>query len=592
MKKYFFISLIAVLFLLGWVALSVADTGSPRGKSVAANLLPDELKSTKVDDYFVELKTSPVGSIQNATGHVVVLHKDTNRAYFAVTGDAVYQQDVFYTLHDSRCRIKFSTEDIITMGEDSKVVADEIVDDQVSKKKSSVISMLKGKAMFYVVRLFKYKTVSASVKSPTAVMGVRGTKFGVEVRKTGEKVAGLSDDSFIYLAQNEPGNFETTILGFDGEVEVNSPADGSKNTVGAGETLVVDNHGAGDVEPTDPNAANQFIKDTEGGGGTGGTVSTDAGAGEGGPVGNTIDNTSENLAQTLTGTANDQPITPPGGGPAGRMGYFTAILTMYVPPGEGAGYFTNNGVFVSNSLQDLNGTGLIADDIVNNHRMKVNGLAGDAGELASVDYSDGYGGYSGGIIPEVPYTVSRTEIGHNPYMEWGYWTQQTVTMTDNFGNDNWVNNRGYYIAGDNTPDISALNQVWTYFGGAEGTYWTANGGLPDGGINMTGSFGATVNFGLTSNQITAFNLAVSDSVTGNNVAIANATGSFAGGGSSHFALDGGAGTWKINGTNAELKNGYGSVYGPNAEAIGGVWGVKAYISPDYQYATGIFHGTR
>ncbi|MBU1712198.1 MAG: hypothetical protein KKD47_03745, partial [Proteobacteria bacterium] len=101
MKKYFFISLIAVLFLLGWVTLSVSDTGIPRGKSAAASLLPDELKSIKVDDYFVESKRSPAGLIQSATGHVVVVHTDTNRAYFAVTGDAVYQQDVFYTLKDS-----------------------------------------------------------------------------------------------------------------------------------------------------------------------------------------------------------------------------------------------------------------------------------------------------------------------------------------------------------------------------------------------------------------------------------------------------------------------------------------------------------
>ena len=220
MKRYFFISLVMVLFLPGWVALSMADTGSPRGKSAGASLLPDELKSMKVEDYFVESKTTPVGSIQSTTGHVVVVHKDTNRAYFAATGDAVYEQDLFYTLKDSRCRIKFSNEDIITMGENSKVIVDEIVNDQAAQKKSSVISMLKGKAMFYVVRLFKHKTVSASVKTPTAVMGVRGTKFGVDVRKAGEKVADLSDDSFIYLAQNEPGNFETVVYGFDGEVEV------------------------------------------------------------------------------------------------------------------------------------------------------------------------------------------------------------------------------------------------------------------------------------------------------------------------------------------------------------------------------------
>ncbi len=51
--------------------------------------------------------------------------------------------------------------------------------------------------------------------------------------------------------------------------------------------------------------------------------------------------------------------------------------------------------------------------------MNVDGLAGDAGELTSVDYSvDG-----AGMLSRGPYPVSRTEIGHNAYMEWGYWTQ-------------------------------------------------------------------------------------------------------------------------------------------------------------------------
>ncbi len=571
MKKYLFVSLAVFSILLVFFSLSAAAAGVPRGKSAAPGLIPDELKSMQIEDYFVESKGNSVGSIQNATGHVVVVHKETNRAYFAATGDAVYQQDVFYTLNDSRCRIKFSTEDIITMGENGKVVADEIVDDQVLKKKSSVISMLKGKAMFYVVRLFKYKTVSASVKTPTAVMGVRGTKFGVEVRKIGEKVADLSDNSFIYLAQNEPGNFETVVYGFEGTVDVTSTADGSTQTVGAGENLVLDNAGAGNVEPTDPNRANQFVGETEGGG-TGGTEGADAGGGEGGSAGETGDNTSESIAQTLTGLANDQTndqSTTTTEGPTGRMGYFTAMLTL-----NSDGYYNNNGVFVSGSLQDLNGTGKSAGDIAGSGTtMNVDGLAGDDGKLASV---------TGGAYPITgPYPISRTELDHNAYMEWGYWTQ-TAPMLDGMY-DNWVNNRAYYIAGDNTTDISALNQVWSYTGGAEGTYWTANSGLPGGGINMTGSFNATVNF--STPGVTDFDLTVTGG--GHSVSIANATGSLSG---SDFALSGG--TWQLDSISAAAKAGYGTVYGPNAEAIGGVWGVKAYISPDYQYATGIFHGTR
>ncbi len=581
MKKYLFVSLLAFSIMLVLFSFSVADTGIPRGKS-APGVLPDELKSMKIEDYFVESKGLPAGSIQSATGHVVVVHKDTNRAYFAATGDAVYQQDVFYTLKDSRCRIKFSTEDIITMGESSNIAVEEIVDNRISKEKKSSVNMLKGKVMFYVVRLFKYKKVSASVKTPTAVMGVRGTKFGVDVRKVSEKVADLSDTGFIYLAQNEPGSFETVVYGFEGTVDVTSTGDGSTQTVGAGETLVIDNLGAGNVEPTDPDTANQFVGETEGGGGTGGSGSsgeegTGEGGGETGDTGALDDNSVEDIAQNLTGlTINEQSLpTETDVWPVNGFGYFTAMLTRY---NSEVGY-DNNGVFVSNSLQDLKGTDLNAEDIINGYTMYVDELAGDNGKLAAVDYGDG------GIFPEVPYPVSRTVLAHNEYMVWGYWTQN-ATMPDDYGDDNWVNNRGYYIAGDNTSDIDMgnlqlLEGSWLYSGGAHGTYWTS-----DGGVNMTGVFDANVNF--MDNQIDLFNLAVAGG--GHNASVAGASGSFEG--TSHFELSGGSAF--IDGIpesvpNADF-NASGSFYGPAAQSIGGVWSIMEIEGSNA--ATGIFHGDK
>jgi len=568
MKKYIFVSLAAFSILLVFFSLSAAAAGVSRGRSAAPGLIPDELKSVQIEDYFVGSGGNSVGSIQNATGHVVVVHKDAKSAYFAAAGDAVYQQDVFYTLKDSRCRIKFSTEDIITMGENGKVVADEVVDDQVAKKKSSIISMLKGKAMFYVVRLFKYKTVSASVKTPTAVMGVRGTKFGVEVRKVGKKVADLSDNSFIYLAQNEPGDFETVVYGFEGSVGVTPTGGGSTQNVGAGETLVIDNLGAGDVEPTDPAAANQFLGDTEGGAGGGGDGSGDSGEGEtggGGETGETGDAAAENIAQTLTGLANEQLI-----GPTGRMGYFTAMLT------NGSGSYID-GLFLSDSLQDLNGMGKIATDPETDFIMEIHGLAGNAGQLASVDFGEG------GIITG-PYPISRTELAHNAYMEWGYWTQ-TAPMQDGESDYYYVNNRGYYIAGDNTIDMASLNinAWWLYSGGAEGTYWEAAGGT-----NMTGTFDAKVNFMV--GAIYDFNLSVEG---GDHYArVTGAGGGFDNrGGASNFNVVGGTaviGSQQSNGTFMAS----GSVYGPAAQSIGGVWGIVENILVPTKYATGIFHGDK
>jgi hypothetical protein len=575
MKKYIFLTLIAVFFMLDCFVISAADTGIPRGKSAAENLLPDELKSIKIDDYFVESKRSPAGKIENATGYVVVQHKDTNRAYFAVTGDDVYQEDIFYTLKNSRCRIKFSTEDIITMGENSKVVADEIIDDRASQKKNSIISMLKGKAMFYVVRLFKHKTVSATVKTPTAVMGVRGTKFGVEVRKAGEKFADLSDKT-IYFAQNGSGSFETVIYGFDGEVEVNSPADGSKNNVGAGETLIVDNNGAGDIERTDPDAANRFIQDTEGGGVTGGTLGADTGTVEGGLTGDTGNNTSEDLAQTLTGTANDQTSNTetPAGGPAGRMGYFTAMLT-YIDYLE---YKYHDGTFMSDGLQDFNNPedafyGSYAYD-PNENEMWVNWVNG---KLTKIN------GENGEVDAEYPINVN--ELGYNSYMRWGYWTQTTPMPIPS--SDYLIDNKGYYIYGDNTSnsDMATLNSIdawWLYSGGVHGTYWTDSGGA-----DMTGTFNAKVNF--NSESIQEFNF-VNVAGGGHNLFVEGASGSFDG--TSHFTLSGGGetgGTVYIDSVeNTGDFKANGSFYGPAAQSIGGIW----TVGTEGSNAAGIFHGDK
>jgi hypothetical protein len=63
------------------------------------------------------------------------------------------------------------------------------------------VSIFRGKAMFFVVKLFKFRKTAASVNTPTAVCGVRGTKFGVEVTQEGSKSARAIP---VYLADLAP----------------------------------------------------------------------------------------------------------------------------------------------------------------------------------------------------------------------------------------------------------------------------------------------------------------------------------------------------------------------------------------------------
>jgi hypothetical protein len=105
--------------------------------------------------------------------------------------------------------------------------------------------MIKGKAMFYVVRLFRYKSVDATVKTKTAVMGVRGTQFGVEIVPSADKkaqmkrivIADSTDAGFRIAAEAlaaGPGD-STRILVFAGIVVAVTP-DGTKVQIPAGMT--------------------------------------------------------------------------------------------------------------------------------------------------------------------------------------------------------------------------------------------------------------------------------------------------------------------------------------------------------------------
>ena len=271
MKRYIFVAFAALTLLFFGFQPAFCQVTDPRGNAAPSEAFPEDLKNLDVKDYFIALEAEPVGLIQTVTGHVVVLHGKTNEAYFAAQGDTIFQQDALLTLEESRCRVRFVSEDVITMGEDARIDIEELVDDHELQRKKSTFNMFRGKAMFYVVRLFRHKNVSASVKTKTAVVGIRGTKFGVEVRKASGRlaqskplyIANASDSGLFYLAQANLNDTETVVHGFKGTVDVLSPIDGTTQRVSEGQSLLMTMIGADIVEPTDPAIAQQFMRETE-----------------------------------------------------------------------------------------------------------------------------------------------------------------------------------------------------------------------------------------------------------------------------------------------------------------------------------------
>ena len=210
---------------------------------------------------------------------MVVLHKDSGDAYYAALGDKLYQHDTIITLDNSRCRLRFINADVIAMAPKTKISIDELIDDRKERKKKSAINMFYGKAMFYIVKLLRHKKVEAKVKTSTAICGLRGTRFSVEIYKGKKKSAQgsliyvadtrgypdvLSDAGILYLADSGGDTVYTVVNVFEGSVEICN-ASGNCLTLTKGESGWVDEDGNLWSGPMDPEVSDTFILDTTGG---------------------------------------------------------------------------------------------------------------------------------------------------------------------------------------------------------------------------------------------------------------------------------------------------------------------------------------
>jgi hypothetical protein len=243
-----------------------------RGKVAPKDVLPAELRTLDVKDYYIGAAAPDVGVVQTVIGYVVVARGGLKQAYFAAAGDRLYEKDVVFTLKKSRCRFKLNNEDVATMGENTKVGITSFAYNRKKLEKRSAFDMAKGKAMFYTLRLFRYKDASMSVSTPTAVAGVRGTKFGVEVieldgtptTSLSVLVADLSDMGFRHLAQSVTPPFtQTNVYTFEGSVAVTSITSGQITTLGAGQGVNAGAGGLGSPFVTPLSISQGFQADTQ-----------------------------------------------------------------------------------------------------------------------------------------------------------------------------------------------------------------------------------------------------------------------------------------------------------------------------------------
>jgi hypothetical protein len=95
--------------------------------------------------------------------------------------DQLEPGDVLRTKSLSKAQITFVDDSIVTLSPGSRMAVDEYQFIPAQKKRNAVLSLFQGMAHVVVNKLFKASEPDFVVKTLTAVIGVRGTDFGIRL---------------------------------------------------------------------------------------------------------------------------------------------------------------------------------------------------------------------------------------------------------------------------------------------------------------------------------------------------------------------------------------------------------------------------
>lgn len=187
MKKMRILSvLIAALFLFS-VVLPPALAEEAGDK--LAEIFKKDIKPTvdllpvgiEVVEGFEPGEGDPIGSVEKAVGQVLVFHPGDRKAYVLEKGTSLFTGDTLISAEKSSLYSKLNDKSEFTLAAYSKIVLDKSIYDPDKNSRDSLLSLMFGKARFIVEVLSKETQEDYKVKTPTAVLGVRGSDFALSV---------------------------------------------------------------------------------------------------------------------------------------------------------------------------------------------------------------------------------------------------------------------------------------------------------------------------------------------------------------------------------------------------------------------------
>jgi hypothetical protein len=133
------------------------------------------------DSSFSAAPSPVIGALQKVSGTGFVVRQD--KIIPAKAGMEIEANDILRTDPDGSIGVVFHDDTLLSMGPGSVLVIDEFVYAPRQGKLSLVLRMMKGTAVYLSGLIAKLAPDSVQFVTPSASIGVRGTKFAVKVEE-------------------------------------------------------------------------------------------------------------------------------------------------------------------------------------------------------------------------------------------------------------------------------------------------------------------------------------------------------------------------------------------------------------------------
>ena len=122
-----------------------------------------------------------IGTLERASGTAAIVRQD--QILLAKAGLEIHAKDTLRTGTDGSIGVVFHDDTLLSLGPGSVLVIDEFVYAPRQGKLSLIFRMMKGTAVYLSGLIAKLAPDSVHFVTPSASVGVRGTKFAVKVEE-------------------------------------------------------------------------------------------------------------------------------------------------------------------------------------------------------------------------------------------------------------------------------------------------------------------------------------------------------------------------------------------------------------------------